>query len=105
MAWRDTPFCLRSCSTGQVHQKFGAPPRALAAGFHAAAMHFHQTLDQRQADPQATLGAGKAVVGLSKKVEDIRQNIRGYTDSVIPNANGDPLLRCIDVQPDALADV
>ena len=104
-ARRDIPFGHRRFLTGQVHQKFGAMPRTLAVGFRATAVHFNETLDQRQPDPQATVCSGKAVVVLVKKVEYIRQHILGYTHSIIVNANGDPLIRCINVQTDALAGV
>src|SRR5437667_12584195 len=89
----------------QEHQKFGAMPRTLAMGFRATAVHFNETLDQRQPDPQATVCSAKAVVGLGKKVEDRRQRILGYPHSTILNANGDPLIRCINVEPDAPAGV
>ena len=68
--------------------------------FYTAAMHFDDSLDQSEANTQATLGAGDAVIGLSKKVEDVGQHACGYTNTVVPNAKGNGIWRRINAQLD-----
>ena len=59
----------------QPHGELAAPARPVAGGLDRAAVQLDQPLDQRQADPQAALGAGQRAVALREQVEDLRQRL------------------------------
>src|SRR5262245_10746336 len=96
---------MRAYLARQVHQEFGPTSRTVALNFYAATMHFDHSLDQSQADPQATLGARDAVIGLSKKVEDMGQHACGYTNTVVLNVKSDGMCGGINAQLDPSAGV
>ena len=47
-------------------------PGPVARGRDAPAVHLDELLDERQADPQAALGAGERAVALGEELEDLR---------------------------------
>ncbi len=65
----------------QVNEEFAAVAGAGAARLDPAAVHLDQAAHQRQADPQAPLGAAQGPVDLGEHVEHPRQHVGGNADA------------------------
>src|SRR5581483_10518035 len=71
----------------QPHAELAAPPRALAARLHTAAVQFDQALRERETEPEAGLVRSGARVELPERLEHVLQRRRRNADAVILHAN------------------
>src|SRR5262249_40206070 len=66
-----------------------------ALGLHGAALHFRQASYQRQTQSQAASRSLQRLVSLSKNVKDARHQLRRYAVPVVPDRDGDLVVRLV----------
>ena len=87
----------------QAHDERRALALAGALGPHRAAVQLDQLLDDRQAQPQPAVAAGRRGVGLAEPLEDVRQELgpdahAGVDDGDL-DVRVDPLQEHLDAAP------
>ncbi len=87
----------------QPHDKFGPGPRPVAAGLDPSAVHLHQAPHEGQPDAQAAFRAVERRLGLSKQVEEVRQELWIDADSRVANLDRHLLPAGLGDQPDDAA--
>src|SRR2546427_10486553 len=79
---------LRLCNGREVQHNCGAAAQ-LAFGLHAAAVRFHQVLDDRQSEPRAAFLPRAAGVHTVEALEDAREVLGGHAGAGVGHANDD----------------
>src|SRR5690348_4637272 len=66
----------RACDPRQSHLECRSSPEPIAACGDLTFVHFDQTFDHWQSDPQAALGTIEGAIALHKQVEDLWKQLR-----------------------------
>src|SRR6185369_3893477 len=90
---------------GNPYHELAAFARAFAMGGHAAPMHLHQLMDEREADPQASLRARARVLCLHEEIKDAGQQFGIDTNADVTHADDDLAMVALSTQPNLASPV
>ncbi len=85
----------------QPHHELGAFGGTFAVRLDRAGVHLDESLDQRQADAEPTLGTLEGVVDLHEHVEYTREHFLRDADSVVDDSDDHGIIRLLGFDLDA----